>query len=178
MHEPGLETRVEVFTQADAFATVKDQKPSFPSKVEVRVLNPAKPQLGRITKEKLQDINSQLRCITKFNQLQSTKDAISWFNGLKYKKQRYFLIFDVTKFYPSISESILKKSFTWARTLVKISKPDEELIFMARKSFLFMNNQPWVKKENPTFDVTMGSYDGAEVAEFVGLFLLSELSQI
>ena len=28
------------------------------------------------------------------------------------------------------------------------------------------------------FDVTMGSFDGAELCELVGLFLLNELSQI
>ena len=177
-HEAGLETKVEVFTQTEAFISVKDHKNCFPQKVDVRLINPAKPQLGKITKIKLQTINSELRYKTKLNQLQSTNDAISWFNSLKYKKQRYFLIFDVVKFYPSISENILKKTFNWARTLVNIPSADEELVFMARKSFLFMNEQPWVKKENPTFDVTMGSYDGAEVAEFVGLFLLNELSHI
>ena len=97
---------------------------------------------------------------------------------MKNKKQKYFLVLDVISFYPTITEDILKKTFTWARTLVSIPKPDEDLIFMARQSFLFMNQQPWVKKENPTFDVTMSAYDGAEVAEFVGLFLLHELSHI
>ena len=177
-HEPGLETRVEIFTQADAFFTVKDQKANFPAKVPIRLLNPAKPQLGKITKCKLQRMNSELWHLTKLNQCQCTNDAISWFNGLKDKKRRHFLIFDVVKFYPSISESILKKSFAWARTLINIPKSDEDQIFMARQSFLFMNQTPWVKKDNSTFDVTMGSYDGAEVAEFVGLFLLNELSQI
>ena len=34
------------------------------------------------------------------------------------------------------------------------------------------------KKKNSKFDVTMGSYDGAEICELVGLFLLHELSII
>ena len=34
------------------------------------------------------------------------------------------------------------------------------------------------KKNNSEFDVTMGSYDGAEICELVGLFLLHELSTI
>ena len=35
----------------------------------------------------------------------------------------------------------------------------------------------WIKKEgNPLFDVTMGSYNGAEVCELVGLYLLSKLT--
>ena len=34
------------------------------------------------------------------------------------------------------------------------------------------------KKNNSEFDVTMGSYDGAELCELVGLFLLHEFSPI
>ena len=44
-----------------------------------------------------------------------------------------------------------------------------------RKSLLFDNDTAWVKKTNNMFDVTMGSFDGAEICELVGLFLLSTL---
>ena len=36
--------------------------------------------------------------------------------------------------------------------------------------------QAWIKKESGLFDVTMGTYDGAEVCELVGSFLLYALS--
>ena len=45
----------------------------------------------------------------------------------------------------------------------------------ARKSLLFNKDEIWVKKDNPEFNVTMGSYDGAEVCELVGLFLLEKI---
>ena len=48
----------------------------------------------------------------------------------------------------------------------------------ARRSFLFHNCQPWVKVNNPNHDVTMGSYDGAEICDLVGLFLLSKLQHL
>ena len=36
---------------------------------------------------------------------------------------------------------------------------------------------PWVKKgNNSLFDVTMGSYDGADIGELAGLYLLNHLS--
>ena len=44
-----------------------------------------------------------------------------------------------------------------------------------RKSLLFDHDTAWVKKTNNMFDVTMGSFDGAEICELVGLFLLSTL---
>ena len=49
-------------------------------------------------------------------------------------------------------------------------------IFHARKSLLFDKTSTWVKRDNPDFDVTMGSYDGAEVCELVGLYLLNLLT--
>ena len=36
----------------------------------------------------------------------------------------------------------------------------------------------WVKKGNSLFDVTMGSFDGAETCDIVGLLLLLELSHL
>ena len=40
---------------------------------------------------------------------------------------------------------------------------------------LFSNNEIWVQNDNPDFDVTMGSFDGAEVCELVVLYLLNIL---
>ena len=43
---------------------------------------------------------------------------------------------------------------------------------------LFNEEKPWVKKGSAsTFDVTMGSYDGAEICELVGLFILERLGE-
>ena len=48
-----------------------------------------------------------------------------------------------------------------------------------RKSLLFHNNVAWKKKTTTScFDVTMDSYDGAEVCELVGMFILSKLGNI
>ena len=38
-----------------------------------------------------------------------------------------------------------------------------EAISLARKSLLFNKHEIWVKKDNSSFDVTMGSFDGAEI---------------
>ena len=48
----------------------------------------------------------------------------------------------------------------------------------ARKCFLFNENKPWSKKKNPEFDVTMGAWDGAEVCDLIGLFILSQLTDL
>ena len=46
----------------------------------------------------------------------------------------------------------------------------------SRKSLLFSNSDAWIKKSGDMFDVTMGSFDGAEICELVGLYLLDKLS--
>ena len=44
---------------------------------------------------------------------------------------------------------------------------------------LFDDSGAWVKKDgNPLFDVTMGSFDGAEVCELVGLYLLNKIKPL
>ena len=48
----------------------------------------------------------------------------------------------------------------------------------SNKSLLYHQNSPWQKKSNSEFDVTMGSYDGAETRELVGLFLLNQLGDL
>ena len=47
----------------------------------------------------------------------------------------------------------------------------------SRKSLLFDETGIWFKKGDKLFDVTMGAYDGAEVCEVVGLFLLHTLGE-
>ena len=50
------------------------------------------------------------------------------------------------------------------------------LIIHPPKSLLFDYDDVWLKKENPNFDLTMGSYDGAELCKFTGLYILSVLN--
>ena len=46
----------------------------------------------------------------------------------------------------------------------------------ARNTLLFQNTEPWVKKSaTKDFDVPMGCYDGAEVCELVGSYMLNQL---
>ena len=71
-------------------------------------------------------------------------------------------------------EKLLKDAVLFAN----ISRKDIEVIFHCRRSLLFHNNEPWIKKDNNgDFDVTMRSYDGPEVFELAGLFMLNMLSK-
>ena len=50
-------------------------------------------------------------------------------------------------------------------------------IYHSLESLLFYKGNVWIKKDNPEFDVTMGSDDGAELGKFVDLFLLDLLTK-
>ena len=52
------------------------------------------------------------------------------------------------------------------------------IILHCRKSILFGSDGAWIKKDGSLFDVAMGSFDGAEICELVGLFLLNNLTQL
>ena len=86
--------------------------------------------------------------------------------------------FDIDSFYPSITKSLLSKAISFAKNYTTISDNDIDIIMHCRKSLLFDNETAWTKKnDNDMFDVTMGSFDGAEVCELIGLFLLNNLSE-
>ena len=94
---------------------------------------------------------------------------------MKIKKPCKFIKFDITEFYPLILAELLEKSINFARCIIEIEDKIINIIKHAGKSLLFHDGNAWVKREgNPLFDATMGSYDGAEVFELVGLYLLSK----
>ena len=59
-----------------------------------------------------------------------------------------------------------------------ITDEERDVIFSVKSSLLYHDGVPWQKNESEGFDVTMGSYDGAETADLVGLFLLSKLQNL
>ena len=67
------------------------------------------------------------------------------------------------------------EALQFAKIHVNITQRDIEVTFHSRKSILYNNGIPWVKKEGTGFDVTMRAYDGAEIYEPIGIFMLSLL---
>ena len=105
------------------------------------------------------------------NQWRNTQQVISWFGNINDKDRHSFISFDIVDFYPSISEKLLNEALAWASDLATITENDISIIKLARKSLFFGNGKLWTKKDrsNSLFDVTMGSFDGAEICELVGL---------
>ena len=69
-------------------------------------------------------------------------------------------------------------SINLAKRFINIEDYKINVILHCRKSILFRDDSTWIKQNNSEFDITMGSYDGVEICELVGLFLLHKLSTI
>ena len=168
--------RIDKLQEKEAYITIKDHEDDFPNRIPCRLINPCKSSIDKISKAILDRINTAVRNHSKVNQWKDTSTVIDWFKNIPDKKSCYFMEFDIENFYPSISEKLFNEAIQYAKNIVEIPDHDMIIINHSRRSLLFHENEPWVKKEgNEDFDVTMGSNDGAEISELVGLLMLSKL---
>ena len=125
--------------------------------------------------EILENVNSVVRNTTGLKLWRNTLEVIDWFKTIENKDKCGFIEFDVlVEFYPSITEQLLRNAIEWAQNYVCISLEDTKVIIQSKRSLLCCDGEPWTKK-GEEFDVAMGSYDGAECCELVGLFMLSQM---
>ena len=119
-----------------------------------------------------------LKIKTGFAQWKNSYDVIRSFKDIKNKKNCSFIVLDICEYYPSITRKLLNDALNWAAGLVEISDDERNIMMSAKRSLLFMDNVAYRKKNNEDFDVTMGSYDGAESSDIVGLYLLSRVKDL
>ena len=175
-----LADRIDCIAKKDAFITLKDHKENFMINPKCRLINPTKTEIGHISKAYLERIVADVTKATNFNQWRNTSTVINWFKEIPDKQRHRFVKFDICDFYPSISEDLVDKAIAFARLHTDVSEEEVRVIKHARKSLLFSGNAEWTKKNanNDLFDVTMGSFDGAELCELVGLYLLMKLQPL
>ena len=174
-----LEDRMESYAERPAYITLKDHKDNFNNKLPCRLINPAKPEIGIVSKKYLEKINSEVLERTGVMQWRNTRTVIEWFKSIPNKTKARFIKFDIAEFYPSINEPLLEDALNFAKSMTEISDEAKNAIKLSRKSLLFSQDGTWVKKgDNPLFDVTMGSYDVAEICELVGTYMLNKLTSI
>ena len=130
-------------------------KPSLPLKIIITtffhiqhavLLNPCKSELGKISKCILEEVNNTVKTTLNFNQWKNTNEVVDWFINIYNKHQCTFIQLDIKDVYPSITEEILEKSLEFAKQYVDITEKNTQLIKHCRKSLLFLNDEPWKKK--------------------------------
>ena len=158
------------------FITLKYHKPIFLNSPKVRLLNPAKNELGIINKSILDGINTSLQNLTRVNQWKHISEVIEWFKNIRNKQKPKFILFDIKDFYSTITKDLFTKCSKFSEEKVQISNDDRKIVYHARKSLIFNEGCTWTKKDG-FFHMTMGAYDGAEVCELVETFLLDKISE-
>ena len=174
----GIDDRVDTTVDKDVFITLKDHKPNFANKPTSRLINPTKSEIGKVSKKILDRIISTIAKKRNFDQWKNTTAVINWFKSIENKQHSSFVCLDIEEFYPFISQDLLNKALDFASDYDNITTDERNILIHAKNSILIHKNLPWQKKGNTTFDVTMGSNDGAETCELVGSVLLSQLQDL
>ena len=130
---------MECCASCPAFITIKDHKPNFRN-------NHAKNELGLVSKKQLEKIIANVANTIKVNQWRNTTIIMDWFKLLPQKDKSCFIKFDIVEFYPSISEEVLNRSISFARSITTISDSVINIIHLSKKSLLFDKTSAWVKK--------------------------------
>ena len=164
--ELNIEDRISGQSKNKAFITIKDHKENFEARTKCRLINPAKSEMGKVSKHILDKINKKIREKTKVQQWTSTSSVVKWFNNIKSKKKTKFITFDIVDFYPSISENLLDKCLLWAQKYIKIEKEEMHAIKHSRRTLLYDNEgTAWAKQDaKDQFDV---SWEPMTVLRFV-----------
>ena len=140
-HNLKLEDRIESFPPHDAFIMLKDHKENFCNHPKCRLINPAKSEIGKISKHHLDTINVSLCKQSGLNQWHNTASTLSWFNAISDKPNCKFLKFAIVEFYPSITKKLLTDAFNFANNYVNINDEAIDTIMHAHKSLLFLRWQ-------------------------------------
>ena len=85
-----IEDRVTTLARTEAYYTIKDHKKDFRTRPSYRLINPAKHELGKVSKQILERINREVRSSMKVNQWQSTKQALAWFKEIENMETKSF----------------------------------------------------------------------------------------
>ena len=138
-------------SKPETFITLKEHKDNFFNKPSCRLINPTKNELGKISEKIIEQINQEILKKTDVNEWNvehkwDTSNVINWFNNIENKKDCSFIQCDIKEFYPSITEEILEKAISFAKSLMDIDDHKIRTIKHCRKSLLFHNNVAWKKK--------------------------------
>ena len=173
-----LDDRINVTAKRDAFITLKDHKPNFLTLLAALSTPQNLKSVKLASKSLIELINKNVITNLKLNQWKNTSAVLEWFNNIENKSQYSFIAFDVVDFYPSISIDLLTAASDFASSYDNITDDERQIIIHAKQSCLFHSGEQWAKKSSSNlFDITMGSYGGAESCELVGSFLLHLITQ-
>ena len=171
-----ISDRVDRLQNNEAYITIKDHKKNFRTNPTFRLI---KTNISKISKKILDKINEKITSSIGVNQWKNSNVVIEGFKNIQNKSKHSFIVFDIENFYPSISLTLFNNAIQFAKEICEIPDNDLSIIMHSRKTLLFNNGEPWIKKgDEETFEKSVGCLDGAEVCELAGTYLLHQLIDI
>ena len=86
-----IDDRVDIYSHRNPYVTIKDHKPGFPARMEARLVNPAKTQIGKVAKKILDRVIKAVRPKLGVNQWKSSNEVIDWFRHIQNKENMFWL---------------------------------------------------------------------------------------
>ena len=80
-----LDDRINALAGKESFITLKDHKSKFNNNPTCRLINPAKSEIGVISKKILERINSTVVSSARLNQWKNTDSVIKWYKSIANK---------------------------------------------------------------------------------------------
>ena len=119
--------RLYINGDSNCFIKLKDHKENYGNRPSVRLINPVKNQIGRISKVILDKINAAIKSQLKLNQWKNTKGVVDWFVSIDEKPLYKFVQFDIKEYYPSTKEPLLEKALKFAKEYIDIPTDDKAI---------------------------------------------------
>ena len=110
-----FDDRVQKLDENEAYVTIRDHKEGLPDKISCRLINPSKADIGNISKQILDRVSNTILVKNKINQWTDKYSVTEWYGNIKRKDQCYFVVFDIERFYPSISTKLFDKAVSFAK---------------------------------------------------------------
>ena len=124
-------------------------------------------------------MNKEIASSICVNQWKNSSAVIKWFRNMENKPDCSLIIFHIQDFYLSISLSLFNRAIEFGKESYNLSNDEISIIMQSRKTLLFSDGEPWVKKGvEDDFYVPMGCYDEAEVCELIGTYFLDQLKVV
>ena len=93
-----------------------------------RLINPAKSDVGVVSKDILDGIIGPMRKDVCKNLWKNTSAVVTWFKDIENKSRFTFIVFDIVDFHPSITEDLLLQDLDYAKSFAPISKKEADII--------------------------------------------------
>ena len=110
-----ISDRVERIARTPTFVTLKEHKDNFCSNPTCRLINPSKNKIGKVSKQLVEKINSDIIVKLQLSQWHNTDALLKWLNNITDKSNCYFIQFNIKEFYPSITQKVLHQTFKFAK---------------------------------------------------------------